>query len=267
MQRRQFLGSTAAVGGAALAGRVDEASADEPGADVTVRSGEGPPTPSVPVADGDGGWVLDRERSGTFTETGMGVTSTGTTVTYVDRALSETLRERTMGTTFPDLRSLFATRVEYSPPVDRLPFGFGRDVVVNRTGSDARERFERRLGDAGLEDVERRGTRDVQIAGGPTTDLLVYDAVYPYDGFEFEAGGSTVSVAGDPVAVEGLLATWYDRSERATFVAGAVNPAEDYERTVDRRLTEAVNLTLDVDLGLTPDAYREESLELIRSVN
>lgn len=262
MDRRQFLGSTAAVGGAALAGRVDESSAD-----VNVRSENGPEAPSVPVADADGGWVVDRDRSGTFSDSGMGITSTGTTVAYVDRGLAETLRERTMGTGFRDLRLFFATRIDYSPSVDRLPFGLGRDVVVNRTASNARDRFERRLEDAGLEDVERRETRNVDIDDGPKTGLELYDAAYPYDGFEFEAGGSTVSVAGDPIAVEGLLATWYDRGARATFVAGAVNPAENYQRTVDRRLTEAVDLTLDVDLGLTPDAYREESLELVRSVN
>ena len=262
MERRQFLGSTAAVGGAALAGRVDDRSAD-----VNVQSQNGPDPPSVPVEDADGGWVVDRDRSGTFSDRDMGITSTGTTVAYVDQGLDETLQERTMGTGFRDVRMFFATRVGYSPSVDRLPFGLGRGAVVNRTEANARDRFEQRLEDAGLEDVERRGTRNIDIHGGPTTDLLLYDAEYPYDGFEFEAGGSTVSVAGDPVAVEGMLATWYDRRERATFVAGAVNPAENYERTVDRRLTEAVNLTLDVDLGLTPEDYREESLELVRSVN
>lgn len=262
MQRRQFLGSTAAVGGAALAGRAAEADPN-----VDVRSGDGPQTPSVPVEDADGGWVVDREQSGTFSDSGMGVTSTGTTIVYVDQGLSETLRERTMGTGFEDLRTFFATRVEYSPAVDKLPFGVGRSVVVNRTESNARDRFEGRLGEAGLEDVERRETRRVDIHDGPTTDLALYDAVYPYDGFEFETGDSVVSVAGDPVAVEGMLATWYDLGEGATFVAGAVNPAENYRKRVERRITEAVDLTLDVDLGLEPEAYREESLELVRSVN
>lgn len=262
MQRRQFLGSTAAVGGAALAGRVDEADAD-----VDVRSSDGPQTPSVPVGEADGGWAVDREQSGTFTESGMGVTSTGTTVVYLDEGLSETLRERTMGTDFEELRMFFATRVEYAPAVDRLPFGVGRSVVVNRTESNARDRFKQRLQDAGLEEIERRETRRIDIADGPSTTLSLYDAVYPYDGFEFDAGNSAVSVAGEPVDVEGMLAAWYDRDAGATFVAGAVNPAENYEKRVEHRVTDAVDLTLDIDLGLTPDAYREESLDLVRSVN
>ena len=261
MQRRQFLGSTATVGSAALAGRVAEAD------DVDVRSGEGPRTPSVPVEEADGGWVVDREQSGTFSESGTGVTSTGTTVVYLDEGLSETLRERTMGTNFEELRMFFATRVEYDPAVDRLPFGVGRRVVVNRTDSNARDRFKQRLQDAGLEGIERRETRRVDIADGPTTNLSLYDAVYRYDGFEFEAGNSLVSVAGEPVAVEGMLATWYDRDAGATFVAGAVNPAENYEKRVEHRVTDAVDLTLDIDLGLTPEAYRQESLDLVRSVS
>lgn len=262
MQRRQFLGSTAAVGGAALAGRTAEADSD-----VDVRSGDGPQTPSVPVERVDGGWVVDRERSGTFSESGMGVTSTGTTVVYVDEGLSETLRERTLGTNFEELRMFFATRVEYAPAVDRLPFGVGRSVVVDRTESNARDRFERRLEEAGLKGIERRDTRRVDIAEGPSTNLALYDAVYPYDGFEFEAGNSMVSVAGEPVDVEGMLAAWYDRDAGSTFVAGAVNPAENYEKQVEHRVTDAVDLTLDIDLGLTPAAYRQESLDLVRSVN
>lgn len=264
MQRRQFLGSTAAVGGVALAGQVGEADADP---SVDVQSGNGPPTPSLPVGEFDGGWVVDRERSGTFTESGMGVTSTGTTIVYVDEGLSETVRERTRGTGFEDLRTIHATRVEYSPVVDQLPFGIGRGVVVNRTESNARDRFEGRLDAVGMETVERRTTRRIDLNDGPTTDLSIYDAVYPYDGFEFDSGDSAVSVAGDPVAVEGMLAAWYDREASATFVAGAVNPAEQYERTVERQVSEAVDLTLDIDLDLTPQAYREESLELLRSVN
>lgn len=262
MQRRQFLGGTAAVGGAALAGQVGGTDAD-----VDVRSGDGPQTPSVPVGEAPGGWAVDRERSGTFTESSMGVTSTGTTIVYRDEGLSETLRQRTMGTGFEDLRMFFATRIEYSPAVDRLPFGVGRSVVVDRTESNARDRFQQRLEEAGLDDIERREVRRIDLADGPTTDLLLYDAVYPYEGFEFDAGDSVVSVEGEPVGVEGLLAVWYDRDASATLVAGAVNPAENYEKRVERQVTEAVDLTLDIDLGLTPGAYRQESLDLIRAVN
>jgi len=261
MQRRQFLGSAAALGGVAVAGSPAAAQVQ-----VQVQSDEGPQPPSVPVDEADADWAIDRRRSGTFSDSVMGVTSKGTTLAYVDEGLSAELEEKTLGADVGDLRLFFASRIEYRPSIDSLPFGVGRSVVVGATESNARERFERRLREAGVENVERRETRSVDIDDGPTADLLVYDAEYPFEGFELDAGDAIISVDGDSVAVEGFLAVWYTTDPDSTLVVGAVNPAENYEQTVERRLSEAIDLTLDVDLGLTPAAYREGSLDLLRAV-
>lgn len=261
MERREFLDTTAALGSATVVGSADAASADP-----DVETEDGPDPPSVPMDRLDDGWSLDSDRTGTFSESTMGITSQGTTVAYVDEALSRELRRETLGTEIDDMRIFFATRIDYDPAVDDLPFGLGRGVVLNATRSNARERFETEMADSGLETIERRDTRTLDVDGGPEADLFVYDAAYPFDAFEFEAGGTTVTVDGDAVAVEGLLAVWYSRRSGAALVTGAVNPAENYERTVERELTQAVDLTLDVDLGLRPDSYREESLGLMQSV-
>lgn len=262
MERRQFLGTTAALGSAAVVGRADAARAAP-----QVESGDGPEPPSVPVDRLGDGWTLDGERSGTFSDSTMGITSTGTTVAYVDQALSDELRRETLGTEMDDVRVYFATRIDYEPAVDDLPFGLGQRVVLNATRSNARDRFETELTDSGMSGVEHRETRTLDVDNGPSADLFVYDAAYPFDGFEFEAGESTITVDGDAVAVEGLLAVWYSRRAGSSLVTGAINPAENYERSVQRALTGAVDLTLDIDLGLAPDSYREESLSLMRAVS
>lgn len=262
MERRKFLGTTAALGSAAVVGRADAAPADP-----DVETDDGPEPPSVPMDRLDGRWSLDPDRSGTFSDSTMGITSTGTTVAYVDEALSEELRRETLGSDVDDMRIYFATRIDYDPAVDDLPFGLGRGVVLNATRSNARERFESEMANSGLEGIERRDTGSLQVDGGPEADLFVYDATYPFDGFEFEAGGTTVTVDGDAVAVEGLLAVWYSRQAGSALVTGAINPAENYRRSVERELTRAVELTLDIDLGLTPGSYREESKDLMRAVD
>lgn len=261
MDRRQFLGTAAALGSASAVGSAGAAQAAP-----DVETEGGPEPPSVPM-DRLGGWSLDPDRTGTFTESTMGITSRGTTVAYVDDALSRELRRETLGTEVDDMRVFFATRVDYDPAVDDLPFGLGRDVVLNATRSDARERFETEMSNSGLQGIERRDTRSLDVDGGPEADLFVYDAAYPFDGFEFEAGGSTVTVDGDAVGVEGLLAVWYSRRSGSALVTGAINPAENYERSVERELSRAVDLTLDIDLGLTPGSYRTESMRLMRSVD
>lgn len=272
MQRRQFLGSAVAVGSLAAAGCVGHADAQpatqpepepEPGADV-----EGAPdAPQVPMEEFDPGWTVDSGRSGFFTDSARGITTRGTTVAYVDEGLAEEVREQTLDAAVGDLRYFFASRIDYEPAVDNLPFGFGRRLVLDATASNARDRFEAGLAEGGLEDIERRETGSITTDDGSSADLFAYDATYPFEGFDFEAGDSEIFVEGQPVAAEGLLAVWYSKPVQSTFVAGAVNPAENYEQTVERELTQAVDLTLDIDLGLEPEAYREESLDIIRSVN
>jgi hypothetical protein len=272
MQRRQFLGSAVAVGSVAAAGCVGHADAisetqPEPEAQSESDAEGAPDAPSIPMEEFDSGWTIDSERSGFFTDSVKGITTRGTTVAYVDEGLAERVRKQTLDAEVRDLRFFFASRIDYEPAVDDLPFGFGRRLVLDATAAKARDRFESGLAESGLEDIEHRETGSVRTADGSRADLFAYDATYPFEGFEFDAGDSVISVEGQPVASEGLLAVWYSKPVESTVVAGAVNPAENYEQTVERELTEAVALTLDIDLGLEPDAYREESLNLIRSVN
>ena len=272
MQRRQFLGSAVAVSSVATAGCVGYADAQgepqpEPEPDSGGDSEGAPEPPSVPVDEFDGGWAVDSERSGFFTDSARGITTRGTTVAYTDEGLAEEMRERTLDTDVGDLRVFFASRIDYEPAVDSLPFGFGRRLVLDATAVNARDRFQSELAESGLEDVEHREKDSVRTHDGSSADLFAYDATYPFEGFEFQAGDSEIFVEGQSVAAEGLLAVWYSKPLQSTLVAGAVNPAENYEQTVEREITQAVDLTLDIDLGLEPDAYREESLDLIRSVS
>ena len=57
-----------------------------------------------------------------------------------------------------------------------------------------------------------------------------------------------------------------DHDGRDAFVAGGAYPASNYEQTIQRTITEAIELTLEIDLGLSPSAYESELISLVQSV-
>lgn len=253
MDRRRFVSATAAAGLASLAGCFGEASASV-----------APPEVSDELL-ASGGWErLDAE---TFTESFVGTTATGHTLKYEDRALREAIAEQTLGAVGRELSVFFATRIEFSPPLDNLPLGVGRSEVLAETEDYARQDFRARLEDREMTDIEVVEETTTTVDSGAEADLVEYRATLALDQFSIDvSGGQTVTIPAEPLAVTGLLAVWYDDAVDSTLVAGSVFARENYDDTVDISLSSAIDATFDIDLGLDPPAYREETLGLVHSV-
>ncbi|WP_255196374.1 hypothetical protein [Halorarius litoreus] len=253
MNRRRFVGTTAAVGLASLAGCFGQASASVD-----------PPTVSEERLSA-GGW--ERIDAETFTESFAGTTASGHTLQFEDAKLREAITEQTLGAVGRELSVFFATRIEFSPPLDNLPLGVGRDSVLSETESYAREDFRSRLEERGLIDIEVVEETTLTVDSGAEADLVEYCATLPLDDFSFDvAGGETVTLPAEPLDVTGLLAVWYDDGPESTLVAGSVFARENYADTVEVELSSAIDATIDIDLGLAPDMYRAETLGLVQSV-
>lgn len=253
MDRRTFVGSTVAAGVASLAGCLGTASASVD-----------PPQVSEQLLAA-GGW--ERLGAETFTATFAGASADGYTVQFEDATLREAIAEQTLGAVGRELSVFFATRVEFSPPLDDLPLGVGRAEVLAETEDYAREDFQRRLEERGLVDVEVVEETTTTVDSGADADLVEYRATLPLDDFSFDvAGGETVTLPAEPLDVTGLLAVWYDERAESTLIAGSVFAGENYADTVEVALSSAIDATIDIDLGLTPEAYREETLGLVQSV-
>lgn len=253
MDRRKFVSATAAAGLASLAGCFGQASASVD-----------PPQVSEELL-ASGGW--GRIDSETFTESFAGTTATGHTLQFEDRALRESITEQTLGAVGRELSVFFATRIEFSPPLDNLPLGVGRSQVFAETEDYAREDFRARLEERGLTDIEVVTETTTTVDPGAEADLVEYRATLALDQFSIDvSGGETVTIPAEPPAVTGLLAVWYDDRVDSTLVAGSVFARENYADTVDISLSSAIDATFDIDLGLEPDAYREETLGLVHSV-
>jgi hypothetical protein len=260
MDRRRFLGAASLAGTVGLAGCgfIGNALGKVPPPDVSGQQLEA------------GGWTESEEESGTvFTEEYAAgtVTARGHTIRYQDEALRREIAEKTLGSVTGQLSVFFATRIEFDPELDNLPLGIGREEVLSRTKASAKSDFETEMEADGLVDIEVLGESTLEVDTGETADLVRYGATYPVDDFGFTVtGGETITLEGQPVPVRGWLAVWYNDDVESTLVSGAVHAAENYTDTIEKELSAALDMTLEIDLGLTPEAYREEAFGLMRSV-
>jgi hypothetical protein len=256
MRRREYLTTTLGLGVAALAG-------------CTTASGS-VPSPTVDQSRlSDDGWeltddvvetVFEREFAGAVT-----VTATAHTVTYEDRALQAALAEKTLGNIDFAPASFFATRVEFAPSIDRLPAGAGRKELMAEVTPNARDSFEERLGDLGLTDVEERDETTLEIDTGETADAFRYRGTYPFDSFDLQLNADRrLTIEGGELPVDGWLAAWHHDS--SVLVSGGGYPAGNVERSVEQSLTSAIDVSVEIDLELEPDAYREDLLALMTGV-
>jgi hypothetical protein len=260
MDRRTFLGTSSVAAAVGLSGC---------GFLGTATAAVQPPEVPADLLEA-GGWREDGTESGeVFTqEYAAGtVTARGHTIRYQDEALRREIAEKTLGAVTDQLSVFFATRIEFDPDLDDLPLGIGRDEVLARTKRSAKQDFETEMEADGLTEIEVLGESTLDVETGQEADLVRYGAVYPVDDFGFTVtGGETISLEGEPVPVRGWLAVWYNEAAESTLVSGAVHAAENYTDTIDKELSSALDMRLDIDLGLTPEAYREEAFGLMRSV-
>ena len=255
MDRRRFLAAAGSLGIASLAG---------------CSAVQGAPRPPV-VPEGllrDGGWELvDESRQQAFEQSVVGVSFTATTTTrrYEDRRLAREVTEKTLGEVTGEMSTFFATAVTFDPDLTNLPGGVGRAQLLDRTEENARSQFESQMRSAGLTEVSQADTGDFDVATGESARSTVYEAAFPFDGFAFDVtDDASIAVEGGTIPVEGHLAVWYH--DGAVLVSGGAFPAGSYADTTTKELSAAVSVTVDIDLGLTPERYREELFELMRRV-
>lgn len=254
MDRRTLLGTTAGLGLAGLAG-----------CSTLAKASVSPPNVPTETME-DAGWEQTDSSERTLIEQSYGpvtFTAKGYTTTHTDAALNQRIQEATLGRVMGRLALFSATRIDFSPDVGNLPGGVGREEVLNEVEASSREQFRNRLTDAGLSNVERIGTGSFDVATGESASLTEYEATYEVPTFEFPVENSdTVTIDGDTLTVRGDLAVWHHGDY--ALVAGGAWIGENFTRSVSQDLSEAITVSVDVDLGLEPETYREEVHRFMR---
>jgi hypothetical protein len=255
MNRRTYLGAAASAGLAGLAG-------------CSTAVGEVAP-PSVPEsALEEGGWERTGQNQRTVFEESYGpatVTAKAHSLTYADAALRRSVREKTLGQIDGRLAVFSATHIDFGPNLDDLPGGIGRKQILDQTENSARSQFRDRLAAAGATDISQSGTGSLTVDTGEEASLTEYEATYPVPAFEANLpGDESVGLDLDSVAVAGELAVW--KHGDYVLVAGGAYPSENVDTSQQRELSDAISVSIDIDLGLTPDAYAEEVRGLVTAV-
>ena len=254
MQRRTFLATVGAGTLGALAGCQTAVGAVAP--------------PSVPQENlDDGGWTLREETDDetVFEETYSVVTveAVATSRTYADAVLREQVRTDTLGTVDTDLALFSATRVDIAPAVDEL--GPVQSEVAGEIRDHAVSQLRQQLDAAGIQGLEETGTDTLSVAGGHEADLVELQGTYPVSDITFPVQeGTTITIEGGALPIEAPLAVW--AADGNYLIAGGAYPAGNFTRETESTLSDAISVSVDVDLGLTPDAYREELLGLVTAV-
>lgn len=251
MNRRRFLGGAGVVGLGALAGCTNALGSVAP--------------PQVPQQRlEDNGWERTDRTEQTVLDESYGpvnVTAKSTTLTFSDEQLATAVNEKTLGRIDGTLSIFAASHINFDPNLNNLPAGVGTKEVVSETESQARAQFEQQMRDQGLENVEQVGEEEFTTDSGKSPGLATYRAEFPVGTIEFDANGETFTLDVGTIEVAGDLAVWNEGD--FVVVAGGAYPAENYADTVNRDLSDAISVTVDVDLGLTPGEYRQEVRRLM----
>jgi hypothetical protein len=256
--RRTYLGVAASAGLAGLAGC---------SADSAVSAARGPP--KVPTSKLDaGGWkqVDEQTRDPAFEQSfgPVSVSAAFRTLVFEDVALAAEMNEKTLGQAEGQFSMFFATRVTLDPSLAEIP-DVAMGPLLDQVESEARRQYESQLESAGLVDVERASTGSLTVETGESARTNTYSAAFPFEGITFPlTDEKQVEIEGKNLDVSGLLAVW--EHDGSILVAGGAHPAENLDLGVTKEPTSAIEVSVDVDLGLTPDAYREELRSLVTSV-
>lgn len=256
MNRRKYLLAGASLGTAGLAGCSFLAAAEAPSPDV--------PTQRLD----EGGWARTAQSSETVFDRSYGpvsVEAVSNTVQYADEQLQERVANRTLDQIQTALSVFFATRVDFSPNLDNLPGGVGREELLTEVRTNARDSFEQQMEAQGLTNIEKTGEGNIEIDTGETAETVELSAVYPFEGITFDVTeNDAVEIPASDIDISAMFAVWHHGD--FVIVSGGAHPAQNFAQVVENSLSDGITVTVDIDLGLQPDAYETEIRSLVTGV-
>lgn len=198
---------------------------------MSAQSGVGPPSLPRDRLERDGWSLVEDEVQTLFSLSAARVE--GHTQVFEDATLRSAVRE---AAGLDQLwRFFFATQVSFRPAL--VP-GIA-PLIRSRVASEARSSFADDLQDRGFETVTKGETRRARVRSGAAAEFTPFKA-------RFDLPDDRT------LDMEGFLAVWLDDG---FVIAGGAYPAN-----------LAAVLGADLDAEIDADAYREELLDLIRSV-
>jgi len=183
-------------------------------------------------------------------------------VVYENSRVREDIKRKTLGMVDKSVMLFFAVKADIAPDLDNLPLV--KDYVMKEAEKTAKEYFEQELKKYGLTNIQLVEEREIIVNTGETAKVFVYSAEYEIPPISFDlTHDRTISLEAGSLKVTGVLAIWHHGDY--IMLAGGAYPGENYVKTFRERITEAIEVTVNINLGLQPEKYEKEIMDLIKS--
>lgn len=259
--RRQVLATLATVGGVGLAGcgSTTDSSVGEP-------SEKDVPAPSVDTGDR---WELTTPDSQSRvlkkgSVLGLDYQAVGHINRYEDTKLRSRIRDDTFKEVDRPFAAAFAARVDIFPSQASFATDLVGDIDETMTTN-----LKQSMQEFGVQNVQENGTMSVsnapvsevtQLVGEYQIEPVVIDNIdIPHsDKEQLQFGGGTLPI-------KGIVGNW--KSDSSILVGGGVYPDGRFDQKRDIEMSDAITLSIDIDLHIRPRQRQKDVVNFLRSVS
>lgn len=262
INRRRVLATLGAAGVAGLAGcgSSSNASVGEP-------SEKDVPPPSVDAANR---WELTTPNSETRllyegSQLGIEFTAHGHTVQYADKQLRQRISENTFGEVDREFAVAFAARIDIFPSYASSGTAAFGDTIESAITDNLRSSME----EFGVQNVIEDGR--MEASNTPADDVSVLRGEYPINQVTIRdvniphSDREQLSFGDGTLPIKGIAGRW--KSGGSIMAAGGVYPDEPFIEENEVEMSDAVTLSMEINLGLNPTQRENQVLEFIDSVS
>ncbi|OKY78337.1 MAG: hypothetical protein BTN85_0827 [Candidatus Methanohalarchaeum thermophilum] len=219
------------------------------------------PAPSVDLKEG---WEKIDEKTGTVFERDFGVIKVKANqhlVQYEDQAIREKIRKGTLGAVDTPIALFFASKINTNINLEQIPLI--KNEVISQAKKQAKNSLLDRLKEYGIKEIKKTKSRDLDLEINKKINLSVFKGYYPIEKVKFDLKDKDLNFSGSKLKMTAYLGAWTYNGY--ILIAGGVHPSQDYEKTYNKEITDLINMTLKLDLGLKPNKTKNEILSQIQS--
>lgn len=262
LSRRQILASLGVAGSTALAGC---------GSSTDTEMGE-PSDKDVPpptVETGDQWRETTPDSQPVVLEKGtvafVDYTAVGHIKQYENSQLRQRISEQTFGEIDRPFMVAFAGRIDLFPGAASLGTALKSDEIRDALISN----LKGSMAEFGVENIDDGGTME-----RPKTDAETWHRVtgeFPIEPVAVEgvdiphSDKSALEFGGKNIDITGIVGRW--KEDGSILAAGGVYPSQPYRETEEIEMSEAISLSVSIDLGLDPEQLERDLFRFIKSIS
>lgn len=184
---------------------------------------------------------------------------------YEDQQLRRRIREETFGEVDRPFAVAFAARIDIFPGLASVGTGFVNDEI----NESLRTELQSAMREFGVQNVQQQAGMDAPdtSAGG----FQVITGEYPIEPVSIDVSEiphsdrSEIEFGGGTVPIKGIIGRW--KTDGSIMAGGAVYPNAQFADSATIEMSEAISVTLDIDLRLRPGRREQQALSFVDTIS